>query len=195
MQANKKTLIQKFFKKYGYYVGLAISLAVLITIVTIAVTMKPVSEVEENFTPVDTPTISFTSPVTDLTLMKNYSNSALQYNSTLKLWQAHKAVDFAADEGTEVYAVMDGKITEVTYNYLMGNIVKLDVGGGIVVVYASLASEIPVKVGDEVVKGSVIGKVSNTAKSEASDGPHLHLEVLLNGDSVDPALYLDISEK
>ena len=68
-------------------------------------------------------------------------------------------------------------------------------GGGIVVVYASLASEIPVKVGDEVVKGSVIGKVSNTAKSEASDGPHLHLEVLLDGDSVDPALYLDISEK
>ena len=90
---------------------------------------------------------------------------------------------------------MDGKVTEVTYNYLMGNIVKLDVGGGITVVYASLASDVPVKVGDEVTKGSVIGKVSNTAKSESNDGPHLHLEVLLDGELVDPALYLDLAEK
>lgn len=194
MQALNKASIQKFFKKYGYWVGLSISLAVLITVVTIAVTMKPAAE-PDDFTPVDTPTISFSNPVTELNLVKNYSNSALQYNSTLKLWQAHKAVDFAADEGTEVYAVMDGKVTEVTYNYLMGNIVKLDVGGGITVVYASLASDVPVKVGDTVEKGGVIGKVSNTAKSEANDGPHLHLEVLLNGESVDPALYLDISEK
>lgn len=195
MQANKKASILKFFKKYGYWVGLGVSLAVLVSVITIAVAMKTTAPKQEDFNPVDTPTISFTNPVTELNLVKNYSNSALQYNSTLKLWQAHKAVDFSAEEGTEVYAVMDGKVTEVTYNYLMGNIVKLDVGGGITVVYASLAGDVPVKVGDAVVKGSVIGKVSNTAKSEVNDGPHLHLEVLLNGESVDPALYLDISEK
>ena len=101
----------------------------------------------------------------------------------------------AVEEGSEVYAVMDGVIKEVTYNYLMGNIVKLDVGGGIVVVYASLASDIPVKVGDQVTKGSVIGKASATAKSESVDGPHLHLEVLLDNESVDPNIYLDLGNK
>lgn len=195
MQANKLSAISKFFKKYGYWVGLGLSIAVLILVVTLAVVNKPAPIEKEDFNPVNTDTIKFVNPVTELDLMKNYSNTALQYNNTLKLWQAHKAVDFSADEGTEVFAVMDGKVTEVTYNYLMGNIVKLDVGGGITVVYASLASDVPVKVGDEVKKGSVIGKVSNTAKSESNDGPHLHLEVLLNNELVDPALYLDISEK
>lgn len=195
MQANKYTAISKFFKKYGYWVGLGLSIAVLIMVVTLAVVNKPAPMEDENFGSVNTDTVTFTNPVTQLDTLKTYSNSALQYNSTLNLWQAHKAVDFAAEEGTEVYAVMDGKVTEVTYNYLMGNIVKLDIGGGITVVYASLASDVPVKAGDEVKKGSVIGKVSNTAKSEANDGPHLHLEVLLNGELVDPALYLDISEK
>ena len=194
MQANKKASVTKFLKKYGYWIGLAFSIAILITVITVAAVAKPVTP-DDDFTPVDTPTISFTNPVTEMTTLKTYSNTALQYNSTLKLWQSHKAVDFAADEGTEVYAVMDGKVTEVTYNYLMGNIVKLDVGGGITVVYASLASDVPVKAGDQVTKGSVIGKVSNTAKSEANDGPHLHLEVLLDGELVDPALYLDLAEK
>ncbi len=195
MQAKLKTTLLKFLKKYGYWIGLGLSIIVLITVVTIAATNKPAPVVDDDFVPTDTPEISFSSPITEMELMKNYSNSALQYNSTLNLWQAHKAIDFSAEEGTDVYAVMDGTITEVTYNYLMGNIVKLDIGGGITVVYASLASDVPVSAGDTVTKGSVIGKVSNTAKSEANDGAHLHLEVLLNGEAVDPALYLDLAEK
>ena len=119
----------------------------------------------------------------------------MQYSSTLRLWQTHKAIDFAAEEGTEVMAVLDGTITEVTYNYLMGNIVKLDVGNGMIVVYASLSNDIPVKEGDTVTKGTVIGYVSNTAKTEVNDGPHLHLEVLLDDEKVDPNLYLDLAEK
>ena len=77
----------------------------------------------------------------------------------------------------------------------MGNVVKLNVGNGMVVVYASLQNDIPVKVGDVVKKGDVIGKVGNTAKSEASDGAHLHLEVWLDDQNVDPSLYLDLEQK
>ncbi len=195
MQANKISAVSKFFKKYGYWVGLSLSIALLVLVVTLACINKPQTAEEEDFTPVNVDVVKFSNPVSELSLMKDYSNTALKYSKTLKLWQAHKAVDFSAPEGTDVYAVMDGKITEVTYNYLMGNIVKLDVGGGITVVYASLASDVPVKAGDVVKQGSVIGKVGNTAKSEASDGAHLHLEVLLNEELVDPALYLDIAEK
>ena len=181
-------------KKYGYWIGLALSIAVLITVITLTAVGRATVP-DDDFEPVDTPTISFANPLTEVTTLKTFSNTALQYNSTLNVWQSHKAVDFAAEEGTEVYAVMDGTITEVTYNYLMGNIVKLDVGGGITVVYASLANDVPVKAGDTVTKGSVIGQVSDTAKSEANDGPHLHLEVLLDNELVDPNLYLDLSEK
>ena len=193
MQVNKITST-KFMKKYGYWIGLALSIAVLITVITLTAVGRATVP-DDDFEPVDTPTISFANPLTEVTTLKTFSNTALQYNSTLNVWQSHKAVDFAAEEGTEVYAVMDGTVTEVTYNYLMGNIVKLDVGGGITVVYASLANDVPVKAGDTVTKGSVIGQVSDTAKSEANDGPHLHLEVLLDNELVDPNLYLDLSEK
>ena len=133
--------------------------------------------------------------MSEINVLKDYSDTKLQYSNTLKLWQAHKAVDFAAEEGTQVFAVCDGVIKEVTYNYLMGNIVKLDIGGGIVVVYASLTSDITVKAGDQVKQGDVIGKVGNTAKSESVDGPHLHLEVLVDDKLVDPNLYLDLGNK
>ena len=186
--------IKKFLKANIYWIGLALSIALLITMIILAVVNKP-APADEDFTPVVTDEIEFSSPLTDLTVLKDFSSTRLQYSNTLELWQAHKAIDLTAEEGTDVYAVLDGTVTEVTYNYLMGNIVKLDVGGGITVVYASLANDVPVKVGDAVTKGSVIGKVSDTAKSESSDGAHLHLEVLLNGEKVDPNLYLDLSEK
>ena len=193
MKTNSK--LKKFLKDYSYWIGLTLSLILLITVVTVAALNKPVAPEEDNFTPVVNDEIKFANPVTEISLIKDFSNTALQYSNTLKLWQAHKAIDLSAAEGTDVLAVMDGTVTEVTYNYLMGNIVKLNVGNGLIVVYASLQSDIPVKVGDSVTKGSVIGKVGNTAKSESSDGPHLHLEVLLNDQLVDPNLYLDLGEK
>lgn len=188
--------VKKFFKTYGYWVALCCAIAILITTITL-VAVKNNSTISGTIdnTPVSNNEVVFTNPVSEVSLLKDYSNTKLQYNSTLKLWQSHKAVDFAAKEGSEVYAVMDGVVKEVTYNYLMGNIVKLDVGGGITVVYASLESDVPVKAGDKVTKGSVIGKVGNTAKSESTDGAHLHLEVIINEESVDPNIYLDLGNK
>ncbi len=189
--------VKEFFRQYGLILGVGIAIMLAITILAITISLKTPHTVEreQDFVPVSSPVITFSNPVTEVTLLKDYSNSALQYNSTLRLWQAHKAIDFSAAEGTEVYAVMDGKVVEVTYNYLLGHIVKLDVGGGMVVVYASLGKDIPVSTGDQVKKGSVIGYVGNTAKSEASDGPHLHLEVWLDDENVDPNLYLDLAAK
>lgn len=195
---NKSKTVN-FLKKYGYWFALMLSVVVLAVIVTISASYKNTPMVNipddsENTVVNNTP-IEFVAPVAAVSVSKDYSNSALQYSTTLKQWEAHKAIDFAATEGTEVYAVMDGTVTEVSYSYLMGNTVKLDVGNGLVVVYSSLANDVPVKVGDTVEKGSVIGKVSTTAKSEAKDGPHLHLETWLNEVNVDPNLYLDLGEK
>ena len=192
----KTTKFVNFLRNYGYWVILAFAFVLLITIIALSVgnnklTLKDVTPT----TPTSVGQVSFAAPVQTSSVIKEYSNSALQYNKTLNLWQSHKALDFAAEEGTDVYAVLDGKISEVSYSYLMGNVVKLDVGNGMVVVYASLQNDVPVKVGDVVKKGAVIGKVGNTAKSESSDGAHLHLEVWLDDQNVDPSLYLDLEQK
>ena len=197
MNSNSKIL--NFFKKYAYWVVLAVAVMVLVSLVVLSATHSTKLELQpeqnEQTQPTSVQEISFAAPVSNGNVVKEYSNSALQYNKTLKLWQAHKAVDFLADEGTDVYAVMDGTIKEVSYSYLMGNVVKLDIGNGMVVVYASLQNDVPVKQGDKVKKGDVIGHVGTTAKSEASDGAHLHLEVWLDEQNVDPSLYLDLENK
>ncbi len=192
-----KIKIKNFLKTYGYWVGLFCSLVVLAVIVTLAAVRNttPINSTIDMNEPVSNTEIVFGNPVSEINLMKDYSNTKLQYSKTYGWWQVHKAVDFEAKEGSDVYAVMDGTVKEVTYNYLMGNIVKLDIGGGITVVYASLAGDVPVKAGDKVTKGSVIGKVGTTAKSESVDGAHLHLEVLLNDEAVDPNIYLDLGTK
>lgn len=196
---NSNTKFTTFLKKYSYWVVLGLALCVLASLIILSATTNNRMALEpQNLEPTEEASveqISFTTPVNSASIAKEYSNSALQYNKTLNLWQAHKAVDFLADEGTDVLAVMDGTIKEVTYSYLMGNIVKLDVGKGMIVVYASLQNDVPVKVGDVVKAGDVIGKVGSTAKSEASDGAHLHLEVWLDEQNVDPSIYLDLESK
>ena len=196
MKTNIKILT--FFIKYGYWLILALAFALLITIIALSVNTGNATLNKEDEQPAQQTSVhevSFAMPVTTATVAKEYSNSALQYNKTLNLWQSHKAVDFLAEEGTDVYAVLDGTIKEVTYSYLMGNIVKLDVGNGMIVVYASLQNDVPVKAGDKVKRGDVIAKVGNTAKSESSDGAHLHLEVWLDNENVDPSIYLNLENK
>lgn len=188
-------------RKYGYWIFLAAAILIL-TLVVVLTAQKAKAPITQNISMepetesfVSAEPVKFLAPLSSIDITKNYSNSALQYSKTLKQWEAHKAIDFLAEEGTDVYAVMDGTIVDVSYNYLMGNVVKLDVGKGLVVVYKSLANDPPVKVGDKVKRGDVIGHVGTTAKSEASDGPHLHLETWLDGQNVDPNDYLDLEEK
>lgn len=188
-------------KKYGYWLLLGVSVAFLACVIALSTsyanetkeTAKVIENEETSFVSADP--ITFISPIASVNIAKDYSNSALQYSKTLKQWEAHKAIDFLADEGTDVLAVMDGKIVDVSYSYLMGNTVKLDVGNGLVVVYSALQNDDDIKVGNTVKAGDKIGKVGNTAKSEISDGPHLHLETWLNNVNVDPNLYFDLSNK
>ncbi len=192
MAVNKVSKFTKGLKKYGYWVVLALAMGVLALILALASSNTDLKK-DDSFVSGDP--IQFASPLATSAVVKDYSNSALQYSKTLRLWEAHKAIDFAAEEGADVFAVLNGTIVDVSYDYLMGNVVKLDVGNNLIVIYKSLANDVPVKVGDVVKKGEVIGKVGNTAKSEMSDGPHLHLETWLKQVNVDPNEYLDLGGK
>jgi len=139
--------------------------------------------------------INFVMPVKDGEIIKDYSNTALKYNKTLKQWEAHKAVDLKAEDGADVYAVLDGEVVSVESSYLKGTVVTIKHSKSMQTVYASLNENVSVKVGDKVKQGKVIGKVSASAKGENADGPHLHFEVHVDNVKVDPKLYLNVGDK
>lgn len=98
----------------------------------------------------------------------------------------HTGLDIAATKGTPIKVVADGVITFAEYNGSYGNLVKVEHGNGLETWYAH-TSKINVKVGQNVNAGDVIALVGNTGNST---GPHLHLEVRINGKHVNPQKYL-----
>ncbi len=98
----------------------------------------------------------------------------------------HEGVDLAAKEGTDVKAIMAGKVQITDNQDGYGNVIVLDHGNGITTLYAH-NSDILVKSGDWVQKGSTIAKVGSTGRST---GPHLHLEVRKDGKKLDPEQFL-----
>ena len=98
----------------------------------------------------------------------------------------HTGLDIAATRGTPIKVVADGTVTFAKYNGSYGNLVKVDHGNGVETWYAH-TNRMYVKVGDKVKAGDVIAAVGSTGNST---GPHLHLEIRINGKHVNPQLYL-----
>ncbi|TDO47710.1 murein DD-endopeptidase MepM/ murein hydrolase activator NlpD [Kribbella sp. VKM Ac-2527] len=103
------------------------------------------------------------------------------------LWSSgfHTGQDFPAAIGTPVRAVTAGTVT-VEHPAWAGNLVRIDHGNGLETVYAHLSS-ITVANGAQVQAGQEIGAVGNEGNST---GPHLHFEVRLGGDPVNPMPFL-----
>jgi len=97
----------------------------------------------------------------------------------------HKGVDIVNRRGTPVVATADGRVKFAGYNGGYGRMVVIDHGIGLATKYGHL-SKIYVKIGDRVVRGQKIGLVGNSGRST---GPHLHYEVVVNGQSVNPVNY------
>lgn len=130
-------------------------------------------------------------PVKEANVLKGYASDSLLYSATLKHWATHTAIDFACTEDATVMAALDGTVASVEEDALMGLTVKVSHDNGLETVYSCLKS-VPegIKAGATVLKGQAIGAVGNSGVSEASDGAHLHFEVLKNGKSINPQSYL-----
>jgi murein DD-endopeptidase MepM/ murein hydrolase activator NlpD len=100
----------------------------------------------------------------------------------------HGGTDFGNFEGEEIWSVGAGTIAYIGFEAGgYGNVVYVDHGNGIETRYAH-ASEILVGVGDEVDKGQAIMLAGSTGRST---GPHLHFEVLIDGEKVDSLAWLE----
>lgn len=98
----------------------------------------------------------------------------------------HEGLDIAAEEGDPIRAVRSGRVVFAGSRGTYGLTVIIDHGGGLTTLYGH-ASAILVREGQWVGEGQLIARVGNTGRST---GPHLHLEVRLNGVPYDPILCL-----
>lgn len=99
----------------------------------------------------------------------------------------HEGLDFAAPRGTPILAASAGIVVDASYQTGYGNTVEIDHGDGLLTRYAH-ASELLVKRGDVVERGQEVAKVGSTGRST---GSHLHFEVRMAGQPLDPRMFLN----
>lgn len=122
-------------------------------------------------------------PVSNEDLTRIASGFGMRIDPIYRTPRMHTGLDFTAPIGTEIHCTGKGKVIAVEFNgggY--GNHVIVDHGYGYQSHYAHM-SRFNCKVGQEVNRGDLIGYVGNTGKST---GPHLHYEIIYNGEKIDP---------
>ena len=100
----------------------------------------------------------------------------------------HMALDLRGAVGREIFAPKTGKVVLAENHFYGGNKIILDHGGGLFTAYSHM-SEILVKLDDVVEAGTVIGLVGMTGRVT---GPHLHWEVFLNENRINPELLISL---
>lgn len=137
-------------------------------------------------------------PYTDnsIKIIKNYydyqgeaneQQNALIYHENTYL--QNSGIAYGGKENFEVVSILDGEIISVKEDDLLGKIVEIRHNNDIVSIYQSL-SEISVKEKDEVKQGKIIGKSGNSNISKDLND-HLHFELIIKGQIVNPENYYD----
>jgi murein DD-endopeptidase MepM/ murein hydrolase activator NlpD len=107
-----------------------------------------------------------------------------RFHPILKTWRAHRAVDYAAPKGTQVFAIADGIVQKNHYIGALGNAIFIQHSGDYQSVYAHLYKFARhLRAGKRVKKGQLIGFVGSTGRST---GAHLHFEIRYQGKRIDP---------
>ena len=117
---------------------------------------------------------------------KDQEKSIIYHDNT---YMQNSGIDFVSKNTFDVVSVLDGTVTDVKEDETLGKIVEIKHDNEYISIYQSL-SETTVKKGDTVTQGQVIGK-SGTNELDKDMGNHLHFEFYVNGQVVNPNLYLN----
>jgi murein DD-endopeptidase MepM/ murein hydrolase activator NlpD len=124
-------------------------------------------------------------PVDNKDLKRMASGFGYRIHPIYRVARMHTGLDFTAPIGTEIYATGDGVVKSPDGGSGYGLHIVIDHGFGYQTLYAHM-SRMAVRPGTKVKRGQIIGYVGNTG---VSSGPHLHYEVIKNGQKVNPAYY------
>ena len=125
-------------------------------------------------------------PIPNKDLKRMASGYGYRIDPFYKTRKMHAGMDFTAPSGTKIHSTGDGVVESVkVMRWGYGKHIVIDHGYGYKTLYAHM-SKFNVKVGQKVTRGQTIGFVGSTGKSTA---PHLHYEVIVNGQKRNPANY------
>ena len=150
------------------------------------------SSIEDN--PVvnnEEPDPTFSMPV-DGEIIKHYGKEKLIYSDTLKEWTTHLGIDIKANKTTIVKSSADGVVKSIKNDPRYGLTIVVEHQNGFTSVYANLLTAEFVVIGENVKAGQTLGTVGNSATFEILDDPHLHFEILKDGEYVDPEMYVKL---
>lgn len=118
------------------------------------------------------------------------SNFGLRHHPITGLYSAHRGIDLAAPAGTPVRVQAPGEVVYAGWMGSFGRFVEIAHNGDIKTRYAHLAG-IDVALGDQVEAGQTIASVGSSGRST---GPHLHYEIIVGKDWVDPRQWIQVSK-
>ena len=123
-------------------------------------------------------------------ITKEFAKDSLLYSETLKEWITHLGIDIKAEKATVVKSAADGTVSAIKNDPRFGLTIIIKHASGFETRYANLLTTEFVSEGEEVKAGQTIGTVGDTAVYEIVDEPHLHFEIVKNGENVNPANYI-----
>ena len=159
-------------------------------------TTPPEGEKPGDQKPTEAPTNAlptrFLLPVSGV-MSKEHNNDLQSYSPTMQDYRTHAGIDIATIAGATVSAMADGVVAQIYEDVGLGYCVAVKHGGECYTYYKNLAPELAegIAVGVSVKAGDAIGKVGESAMNEILEEPHLHLEMTVNGEFVDPTDYFD----
>lgn len=131
---------------------------------------------------------TLTLPVVGNVLVK-FSMDEPVYFATLEQYRLSPAMVIGVAQGTDVAAMWEAQITDITHSSELGNLVTMSFGDGYECIYGQL-EDLQVSVGSYVEKGDIIGKIAEPTKYYSVEGSNLYLELLKDDVPVDPLSFM-----
>lgn len=110
------------------------------------------------------------------------------FDSTYEDYRFHHGIDIMSQPGTPVFAVGEGQVIIAREDSFWGGIITIDHNNGWQSIYRCITPK--ASYGDKVISGEIIGYTLESAKAEAGQEAHLHFEMYLDDDEVDPLQWL-----
>ena len=118
-------------------------------------------------------------------IIKDFSGENPVFSKTLKDWRTHEGIDLAAEQGSKIKSITNGKVKEIYNDPLYGTTMVVEHEGGFVAYYSGLGETTLVNANDTVEAGQEIASI-NDSPCEAADGYHLHLAIKKDGKFINP---------